>query len=72
MEAYELARIAFTKSIENYGEDARSRFNLGLTWYYRERWEKALKEFELALKLDPKYKEAKRWCKKCQSEMNAL
>ena len=72
MEAYELARRAFVKSTEGYGEDARTRFNLGLTWYYREYWEKAIHEFKQALVLDEEYKDAKLWLKKTQSKLSPV
>lgn len=70
MESYELARRAFTISIDQYGDDARSRFNLGLTWYYREQWEKAIKQFSLALDLNPRYEEAKLWKQKAQAKQS--
>ncbi|MCA9775938.1 MAG: tetratricopeptide repeat protein [Candidatus Eremiobacteraeota bacterium] len=65
LDRYAEAHRAFVLSIEHYGEDPRSRFNTGLCWYYRDQFEKARAEFELALEQDPHYKDAKTWIAKC-------
>lgn len=69
MEAYEMARQAFQLSLLQYGYDPRTHFNLGLTWYYRDRLSKALEEFEEALRLDPNYEEAKMWINRTKSKL---
>ena len=68
MDLYELAWHAFSVSLETYGEDPRTHFNLGLTWYYRDQWQKASEEFEHALLIDPEYDEARVWNDKCLSK----
>ena len=65
LDQYELACHAFTLSLGLYGEDPRTRFNIGLTWYYRSQWKKASEQFDRALELDPDYREAQVWNDKC-------
>lgn len=65
LDLYELASHAFGVSLDQYGEDPRTRFNIGLTWYYRSQWLKAKVEFDRAVELDPGYKEARSWSEKC-------
>lgn len=72
LEAYRLAHHAFTLSLEQYGDDSRTRFNLGLSWYYREQWEKAKIEFQRAIQLDPKYQDARVWKVKTDNKLKAL
>lgn len=69
LELYDKAHHAFSLSLLHYGEDARTRFNLGLTWYYRDQFELAKFEFEQALALDPDYKDARTWSKKSTKKM---
>lgn len=69
LEHYELARKAFSLSLEHYGEDPRTYFNLGLTWYYRNTYKRAVEEFERALHIDPDYEEAQKWIEKAKSKL---
>ena len=71
MESYRLAHHAFLLSLEQYGDDPRTRFNLGLTWYYRDEYEKANLEFERAVALDGQYQEAKLWCGKTSQKLRS-
>lgn len=66
MDRYQEAHRAFSLSIALYGEDPRTRFNLGLSWYYRDQFAAAQKEFERALELDPEYEDAQSWVAKCK------
>ena len=65
LDRYVEAHRAFLLSIDHYGEDPRTRFNLGLCWYYRDQFEKARAEFELALEQDSEYQDARTWIAKC-------
>jgi tetratricopeptide (TPR) repeat protein len=69
MEAYETARNAFLLSVEQCGDDPRTRFNLGLTWYYRDSFAEALEQFERALELNSDYEEAKLWLSKTKGRL---
>lgn len=71
IESYELARKAFHLSLQQYGEDARTYFNLGLIWYYRSCYELAIQEFERAIELKPSYSEAKKWLAKTREKSEA-
>lgn len=65
LDRYVEAHRAFLLSIDHYGEDPRTRFNLGLCWYYRDQFDKARSEFELALEQDSDYQDARAWIAKC-------
>lgn len=64
LELYGLAERAFKISIEQFGEDPKAHFNLGLGWYYQHRWEDAEEAFARALELDPEYEDAESWLAK--------
>lgn len=66
IESYEFAEVAFRESLIFFGEDKLTRFNLGLTHYYRQNWDEAIEEFEAALKSDSEYEDAKIWLAKSQ------
>lgn len=70
MESYELAFKAFHISLEQYGKDPRTYFNLGLTLYYRGKFNSALVQFESALDADPNYDEARRWVEKTRKRLD--
>lgn len=71
MELYELSEKAFHLSIDQFGEDAKTHFNLGLGWFYQGLWSKAEPAFARALELDPSYSDALEWMKKTQRRAKA-
>lgn len=64
LEMYRLSERAFSTSLNLFGDDAPTHFNLGLGWYYEHRLEQAESAFRRALLADPNYKEAKTWLNK--------
>ncbi len=71
VEDYELSERAFLMSIEQFGEDPKTHFNLGLGWYYQERWSDAERAFSRALELDGDYSDATEWLAKTQRRARA-
>lgn len=71
VEDYELSERAFLTSIEQFGEDPKTHFNLGLGWYYQERWSDAERAFSRALELDGDYIDATEWLAKTQRRARA-
>ena len=71
IESYEFAEVAFQESLQFFGEDKLTRFNIGLTHYYRQQWDLAMREFEEALIEDPEYEDAKVWLAKSRYRKNA-
>ena len=64
LENYTLSERAFLMSITDFGDDPKTYFNLGLGWYYQERWPKAESAFSRALELDADYVDAAEWLNK--------
>lgn len=64
LELYALSERAFKLSIEQFGDDAKAYFNLGLGWYYQNLWSQAEGAFAKALELDSSYIDAEEWLKK--------
>lgn len=64
LELYALSERAFKLSIEQFGDDAKAYFNLGLGWYYQESWARAADAFAKALELESDYRDAEEWLKK--------
>ena len=73
LEVYSLSERAFKASLEQFGDDPKAHFNLGLGWYYQSRWTEAEEAFQRALDLDPNYSDANDWVKKTRRRAkNAL
>ncbi len=72
LENYALSERAFKMSIADFGEDSKTLFNLGLGWYYQERWERAEHAFGRALELDPEYSDAAEWLEKTRRRAATL
>lgn len=66
LELYALSERAFKMSLEQFGEDAKAHFNLGLGWYYQHSYAQAAEAFARALDLDHDYRDAEEWLKKCR------
>lgn len=64
LELYALSERAFKMSLEQFGDDPKAHFNLGLGWYYQNRWIEAEQAFEKALALDERYSDAEEWLSK--------
>ena len=71
IENYELSHQAFELSLEQFGPDAKTYFNVGLGWYYRQKWEKAEQSFSQALMFDPEYEDADSWILKSRRHLLA-
>ena len=71
LEDYALSERAFLMSISAFGEDPKTRFNLGLGWYYQKRWSEAEQAFERALELDGDYIDAQEWLEKTRRRAKA-
>lgn len=71
LEDYALSERAFLQSISTFGEDPKTRFNLGLGWYYQKRWSEAEQAFERALELDGDYIDAQEWLEKTRRRAKA-
>jgi tetratricopeptide (TPR) repeat protein len=64
LELYALSERAFRMSIEQFGDDPKAHFNLGLGWYYQNRWAEAEAAFQRALEIDERYLDAEEWLRK--------
>jgi tetratricopeptide (TPR) repeat protein len=71
LEMYRLSEEAFRLSLEQFGDDPKTHFNLGLGWYYQRRWRDAEGAFTRALELDQEYNDAAEWLKKTQRKAGA-
>lgn len=68
LEMYTLSELAFKTSLEQFGQDPRTLFNLGLGWFYQGRIRDARTAFKSALKLNPNYQDATVWLEKTKAK----
>ncbi len=71
IENYVLSHQAFELSLEQFGPDPKTYFNIGLGWFYRQNWKKAEQAFAQALMFDPDYRDAEAWVEKTRRHILA-